>query len=230
MTAARLAEMARRELLYGELAADSVRDEQIAALGISSTREAIQVLDHEGLLLKEHSRPARICRSSLADLQEDSDIRGPLDTVAARRPAERGESALAEKLAALLDHLAKAEPGLTYSSRHEELHLRPTEANGRDRSPLLICTLRAQSSRTSGRHCRPLTTSGSQRGRRTALSRRSATVTGRARIRWSKRICVCRFDNCRGPRRRWTEDRRDTSVRSTIKSAQLVARFGANYD
>ena len=140
--------MLRRQLLYGEFAADSVREEEVAAaLGVSRTpvREAIQILVGEGLLLKEHSRSARIFRPSLADLQDIYDIRGPLEAMAARRAAEHGGPALADELAAMLDHLSDAEPGLTYSSRHEAFHLRLTEANGSDRLTSLIRTLRAQS-------------------------------------------------------------------------------------
>jgi DNA-binding GntR family transcriptional regulator len=148
VAAARVADMLRRQLLYGEFAGDSVREEEVAAaLGVSRTpvREAIQILVGEGLLLKEHSRSARVFRPSLADLEDIYDIRGPLEAMAARRAAEHGGPALADELAAMLDHLAKADPGLTYSSRHEAFHLRLTEANGSDRLTSLIRTLRAQS-------------------------------------------------------------------------------------
>ena len=148
VTAARVADMLRRQLLYGEFAGDSIREEEVAAaLGVSRTpvREAIQILVGEGLLLKEHSRSARVFRPSLADLQDIYDIRGPLEAMAARRAAEHGGPALADELAAMLDHLAEAEPGLTYSSRHESFHLRLVEANGSERLTSLVRTLRAQS-------------------------------------------------------------------------------------
>jgi DNA-binding GntR family transcriptional regulator len=148
VTAAGVADTLRRQLLYGEFAGDSVLEEEVAAeLGVSRTpvREAIRMLVGEGLLLKEHSRSARVFRPSLADLKDIYDIRGPLEAMAARRAAGHGGPALADELAAMLDHLAEAEPGLSYSSRHEAFHLRLTEANGSDRLTSLIRTLRAQS-------------------------------------------------------------------------------------
>jgi DNA-binding GntR family transcriptional regulator len=148
VTAAGVADMLRRQLLYGEFAGDSVLEEEVAAaLGVSRTpvREAIRMLVGEGLLLKEHSRSARIFRPSLADLKDIYDIRGPLEAMAAKRAAGHGGPALADELAAMLDHLAEAEPGLSYSARHEAFHLRLTEANGSDRLTSLIRTLRAQS-------------------------------------------------------------------------------------
>ena len=158
----------------------------------------------EGLLLKEHSRSARIFRPSLADLQDIlDDIRGPLEAMAARRAAEHGGPALADELAAMLDHLSDAEPGLTYSSRHEAFHLRLTEANGSDRLTSLIRTLRAQSEP----YVR-LALQAADDFRQSASEQHWAIVQAiRARdgedgrIRWSKRICVTRYHGCRGIRR-----------------------------
>lgn len=148
VTAVEVAAMLRRQLLYGEFARDSVLEEEVAtALGVSRTpvREAIRMLIGEGLLLKEHSHSARIFRPSLADLKDIYDIRIPLEALAARRAAEHGSPELADELGAMLDHLAKAEPGISYSSQHEAFHLRLTEANGSDRLTSLVRTLRTQS-------------------------------------------------------------------------------------
>jgi DNA-binding GntR family transcriptional regulator len=135
-------------VISGSYGGDLLREEEVAAdLGLSRTpvREAIQVLVSEGLLLKEHSRSARVFRPSLDDLAEIYAIRTPLEGLAARSAAELGGPALAKELAQLLAELANAEPGLSYSLHHEAFHVRLVEARSSPRLASIIRTLRAQS-------------------------------------------------------------------------------------
>ena len=148
LTSTEVAAVLRRQLLDGQFVGDSVREEEIAAaMGVSRTpvREAIHTLIGEGLLVKEHSRTARIFRPSLAELTDIYEIRVPLEAMAARRAAERVGPELADELTEMLERVAMAEPGFSYSSRHEQFHLRLIGANGSERLTSLIRTLRTQS-------------------------------------------------------------------------------------
>ena len=135
-------------MVSGHFDGDLVREEAVAhELGLSRTpvREAIQILIGEGLLLKDHSRSARVFRPSLEDLRDIYTIRTPLEGLAARHATQSGPSALAGELSDLLADLGRAEPGLAYSLCHEAFHVHLIEASGSDRLASIIRTLRAQS-------------------------------------------------------------------------------------
>ena len=145
---AEIADILRARALSGAFVSDFVREEEVAvALGVSRTpvREAIRLLVGEGLLLKEHSRSARVFRPSLEDLHEIYEIRTPLEGLAARKAAALGGPCLADELVGLLDELARAEPGVAYSACHEAFHLRLIDASGSRRLATMIRGLRVQS-------------------------------------------------------------------------------------
>ena len=135
-------------VVSGHFDGDLVREEAVAEeFGLSRTpvREAIQVLIGEGLLLKDHSRSARVFRPSLEDLRDIYAIRTPLEGLAARHAVQSGPSTLVVELGDLLGDLGRAEPGLAYSLCHEAFHVHLIEASGSDRLASIIRTLRAQS-------------------------------------------------------------------------------------
>lgn len=141
-------EIIRQKIVSGDFDGDVVREEALAAdLGLSRTpvREAIQTLIGQGLLLKEHSKSARVFRPSLADLEDIYTIRMPLEGLAARGAAESGPPELADELDDLLSDLAKSEPGLAYSLCHEAFHVHLIETGKSARLASIIRTLRAQS-------------------------------------------------------------------------------------
>jgi DNA-binding GntR family transcriptional regulator len=138
----------RQKIVSGDFGGDLVREEALAAdlgLGRTPVREAIQILIGQGLLLKEHSKSARVFRPSLADLQDIYTIRMQLEGLAARGAAESGPRELPDELDDLLRDLAKAEPGLAYSLCHEAFHVHLIQAGNSARLASIIRNLRAQS-------------------------------------------------------------------------------------
>ena len=104
--AARVAEQLRTEIRQGALDAGMpLRQNEIALrLGVSSTpvREAFQILERLGLVVREGRRGVRVFRPSMQDLINGYDVRGALESAAARMAALRLSEAELESIAATM--------------------------------------------------------------------------------------------------------------------------------
>ena len=91
--AARVADQLRSEIRQGALDAGMpLRQNEIASrLGVSSTpvREAFQILERMGLVVREGRRGVRVFRPSMQDLVNGYEVRGALESMAARMAALR---------------------------------------------------------------------------------------------------------------------------------------------
>jgi DNA-binding GntR family transcriptional regulator len=124
-----------------------VREEVWAAnLSLSRTpvREAINRLVIEGLLVRD-GRTAYVFQPSIEDLLDIYDMRLALETLAARRAAERGGPALAEGLLQRFDQIKGLESNDDWFRDHEEFHNYLFAGAGSPRLSSMIQVLRAQS-------------------------------------------------------------------------------------
>lgn len=103
----------RTAILHGELAAGSVMSQPqlVETLGIGRTplREALRILQQEGLVLTEPKRRVRIAELSIADLEELYVVRVTLESLAIRMTVPQLRStdvAELEGLMAQMDHYA----------------------------------------------------------------------------------------------------------------------------
>jgi DNA-binding GntR family transcriptional regulator len=113
----------RRAILNGEWqAGDRLREVALAdRLGVSrpTVREAMRQLIQEGLLIQEPYRGTRVANPQPNILLEIADVRGALETLAARRAAEHGEATLRRSLEAALAELDRAAQSGDHMLMHE---------------------------------------------------------------------------------------------------------------
>jgi DNA-binding GntR family transcriptional regulator len=142
------AEAIRAALITGELRVGApVREEDWAGrLSLSRTpvREAIKQLVIEGILVRD-GRTAYVFQPSMDDLLDIYDVRLPLETLAARRAAERGGPELAKGLMERFKRIKDRETDSDWFHGHEEFHLYLFAGAGSPRLSSTIATLRAQS-------------------------------------------------------------------------------------
>jgi DNA-binding GntR family transcriptional regulator len=138
----------RAALTKGELRVGApVREEDWAGrLSLSRTpiREAIKQLVIEGILIRD-GRTAYVFQPSLDDLLDIYDVRLALETLAARRAAERGGPELAKGLMERLKRIRGRKTDSDWFHDHEEFHLYLFAGAGSPRLSSTIATLRAQS-------------------------------------------------------------------------------------
>ncbi len=105
-----VADVLRSHIYAGRFALGTpMRQEQLAAeLDVSRTplREALRMLEREGLVRVEPGRSVRVISGDLTTLCNAYAVREVLDGLAARLVAEQGSSAVVEPLEAILDRQA----------------------------------------------------------------------------------------------------------------------------
>jgi DNA-binding GntR family transcriptional regulator len=124
-------------IVAGELSPGErlVEEELAERLGQSrgAVREAILRLGHEGLVVRERNRGARVRRFTVEEAVEILEARAALESLAAGYAAERCSADEARELQALvneMDRLREAGELLAISERNAALHRRILELSG----------------------------------------------------------------------------------------------------
>lgn len=143
---AQIHERLRRAILSGEIAAGEVTSQLVLSrefeVGRTPLREAIRMLQNEGLVVSEPNRRVRIADFSIDDLEQLYVTRIALETVASRITIGKlGAADIAEMegLMAQMDHLVELEPA-AFSRAHAALHARFVAGAG-ERPKALIAQL-----------------------------------------------------------------------------------------
>lgn len=127
-----MAEALRRSIVEGEYAPrQRLIEEQLAdRLGVSRTpvRQALTMLEAEGLVEIVPNRGAMVCSFSAADVWEIYDLRAVLEGHAARRAASRIGAGDLERMGELAREMEGIEPGV--SGEHEGETRRLVTCNG----------------------------------------------------------------------------------------------------
>jgi len=145
-----VAERLRAEIVAGERAPGSrLPQVEIARrLGVSTTpvREALAMLEREGLVRLHAQRGAVVFIPTVADLREHYEIRAALEALAASRTAEVFEPEWAAPLERLLDEMRTGPPAARYLELNQRFHTTLYEHCGRRKLVDMIATLRDASS------------------------------------------------------------------------------------
>src|ERR1700754_3764369 len=148
--AGQVAARLRAEIVAGERAPGSkLRQVEIATrYGVSTTpvREALAMLQREGLVRLHAQRGAVVFLPSVADLREHYEIRGALEALAASRTAAVFEPGWARPLAGMLDEMREGPPAARYIDLNQRFHTTLYEHCGRARLVEMIAGLRDASS------------------------------------------------------------------------------------
>ena len=132
--AGQVAERLKAEILAGEREPGSrLRQVEIAQrLGVSTTpvREALAMLQREGLVQLEAQRGAVVFLPSVRDLREHYEIRAALEALAAAKAAERFEPEWAAPLEAVLDEMRDGPPAERYIALNQHFHTTLYEHSG----------------------------------------------------------------------------------------------------
>jgi DNA-binding GntR family transcriptional regulator len=148
--AGQVAERLKEEILAGEREPGSrLRQVEIAQrLGVSTTpvREALAMLQREGLVRLNAQRGAVVFLPSVRDLREHYEIRAALESLAAAKSAERFEPAWAAPLEAVLDEMRDGPPAARYIALNQHFHTTLYEHSGRAQLVAMIAALRDASS------------------------------------------------------------------------------------
>ena len=148
--AGQVAERLKEEILAGEREPGSrLRQVEIAQkLGVSTTpvREALAMLQREGLVRLNAQRGAVVFLPSVRDLREHYEIRAALEALAAAKSAERFEPAWAAPLEAVLDEMRDGPPAARYIALNQRFHTTLYEHSGRAQLVAMIAALRDASS------------------------------------------------------------------------------------
>src|SRR3954470_17732705 len=148
--AGQVAEHLKAEILAGERAPGSrLPQVEIArALGVSTTpvREALAMLQQEGLVRLHPQRGAVVFLPSVGDLREHYEIRAALEALAAAKTAEAFDPAWAGPLETLLDEMADGPPAARYIALNQRFHTTLYEHCGRPKLVEMIVALRDASS------------------------------------------------------------------------------------
>jgi DNA-binding GntR family transcriptional regulator len=148
--AGHVAERLRAGIVAGEREPGSkLRQVEIAQrYGVSTTpvREALAMLQREGLVRLHPQRGAVVFLPSVEDLREHYEIRAALEALAAARTAEVFEPAWAPPLESLLDVMRTGPPAARYIALNQRFHTTLYEHCGRRRLVEMIAGLRDASS------------------------------------------------------------------------------------
>jgi DNA-binding GntR family transcriptional regulator len=148
--ALQVAERLRAEIVAGERPAGSrLRQVEIARrYGVSTTpvREALAVLQREGLVRLHPQRGAVVFLPDVDDLREHYEIRAALEALAAAKAAERFEPGWAEPLLACLDEMREGPPAARYIALNQRFHTTLYAHSGCPRLVEMIAALRDASS------------------------------------------------------------------------------------
>lgn len=145
-----VAERLRAEIVGGERTPGSrLPQVEIARrFGVSTTpvREALAMLQREGLVRLHPQRGAVVFIPTVADLREHYEIRAALEALAAARTAEVFQPEWAVPLIALLDEMRTGPPAARYLELNQRFHTTLYEHSGRRKLVDMIATLRDASS------------------------------------------------------------------------------------
>jgi DNA-binding GntR family transcriptional regulator len=145
-----VAESLRAEIVAGERAPGSrlLQVEIARRLGVSTTpvREALGMLQREGLVRLHPQRGAVVFIPTVADLREHYEIRAALEAVAAARTAELFQPDWAPPLQTLLDEMRTGPPAARYLELNQRFHTMLYEHSGRRKLVDMIASLRDASS------------------------------------------------------------------------------------
>jgi DNA-binding GntR family transcriptional regulator len=145
-----VAERLRGDIVAGALEAGSrLRQVELARrFGVSTTpvREALAMLQREGLVRLHPQRGAVVFLPTVADLREHYEIRGALEGLAAAKAAERFEPEWAEPLGLLLDEMREGPPAPRYLELNQRFHTGVYVHSGRRQLVEMIAALRDASS------------------------------------------------------------------------------------
>jgi DNA-binding GntR family transcriptional regulator len=148
--AGQVAARLRAEIVAGEREPGSkLRQVEIAnRYGVSTTpvREALAMLQREGLVRLHAQRGAVVFLPSVADLREHYEIRGALEALAASRTAAVFEDRWAAPLEAMLDEMREGPPAARYIELNQRFHTSLYDHCGRTRLVEMIAGLRDASS------------------------------------------------------------------------------------
>jgi DNA-binding GntR family transcriptional regulator len=148
--AAQVAERLKEEILAGERAAGSrLRQVEIAErFGVSTTpvREALAMLQREGLVRLHAQRGAVVFLPSVEDLRHHYEIRAALEALAAAKAAERWLPEWEPPLAAILDAMREGPPAGRYIALNQRFHTTLYEHSQRPQLVTMIAGLRDASS------------------------------------------------------------------------------------
>jgi DNA-binding GntR family transcriptional regulator len=143
---AQVHERLRRAILAGEIPAGEATSQVVLSrefgVGRTPLREALRMLQNEGLVVSEPNRRVRIAEFSIDDLEQLYVMRIALETVAARITIPSlGPEDIAEMegLIAQMDHLVDVEPE-AFSQVHASFHARFVVGAG-ERPATLIAQL-----------------------------------------------------------------------------------------
>jgi DNA-binding GntR family transcriptional regulator len=148
--AGQVAARLRAEIVAGDREPGSkLRQVQIAErYGVSTTpvREALAMLQREGLVRLHPQRGAVVFLPSVEDLREHYEIRAALEALAAAKTAERFRPDWARPLASMLDEMRTGPPAARYIALNQQFHTTLYEHCGRRRLVEMIAGLRDASS------------------------------------------------------------------------------------
>jgi DNA-binding GntR family transcriptional regulator len=148
--AGQVAERLKEEILAGEREPGSrLRQVEIAQrLGVSTTpvREALAMLQREGLVRLNAQRGAVVFLPSVRDLREHYEIRAALEALAAAKAAERFEPEWAAPLVMILDEMRDGPAATRYIALNQRFHTTLYEHSGRAQLVSMIAALRDASS------------------------------------------------------------------------------------
>jgi DNA-binding GntR family transcriptional regulator len=149
-TADTVATMLRNEIQRGQLPPGTrLRQNDVAQrFGVSTTpvREALALLQAEGLVRIDPHRGALVFHPTVADLRESYEIRGALESLAVTKAIPRLTDALLDDLQKIIDRMRKVKDEGRWVELNNEFHLRLYEVSGMPRLCSTIASIRDSSS------------------------------------------------------------------------------------
>ena len=149
-TADTVAQMLRNEIQRGQLPPGTrLRQNDVAhRFGVSTTpvREALALLQADGLVRIDPHRGAIVFHPTIADLRESYEIRQALETLAVSKAIPRLSQELIDDLQKLIDRMRKEKNESRWVESNNEFHLRIYEASGMPKLCSMIANLRDSSS------------------------------------------------------------------------------------
>lgn len=147
----KIAERLRQSFVSGALAPGTklVETEIAEQLGVSRNplREALRILQAEGLVESRHNRGAYVAQLTEADLEEIYGLRLVLEVYAVRRAAERSTPEQADRLQSLVDEMNSATQSGDYGAAANidlQLHAAIWEMSGHQRLLQILAGMRLQ--------------------------------------------------------------------------------------
>jgi DNA-binding GntR family transcriptional regulator len=149
-TADTVAQMLRNEIQRGQLPPGTrLRQNEVAQrFGVSTTpvREALALLQADGLVRIDPHRGALVFHPTIADLRESYEIRQALETLAVTKAIPHLSEELIDDLQKLIDRMRKERNESRWVELNNEFHLRLYQASGMLRLCSMIANLRDSSS------------------------------------------------------------------------------------